>query len=101
MSFTPPLRNYLQYIGINAGSELVTANFERHFLEHLKGTKLPGMTQVLFKARQAFDLRKMQVGEDDEDESWELPGQWFKERFHKGLYGWSHEVHKASLISSV
>lgn len=52
---------------------MVTANFERDFLRRLKQMGLTGSTRVLYNARQAFDLRKMDVGADGEEEYWNCP----------------------------
>jgi hypothetical protein len=72
------LRNHLQCIGLPAGSELVTAAFERNFLERFRQTGLPETTEVLYRARRAFDLRKMAVGDVDEDKFWECPANGLK-----------------------
>jgi hypothetical protein len=76
-TFLSSLSNYLQCIGLNAGSELVTASFERAFENRFRQSTLPMTTTVfykaLYKARQAFNLRKMSVGNSDEDEFWFCP----------------------------
>ena len=60
-------------LGLKAGSELVTDQFELDFLKYYEESGLHDKTKALHKARQEFDLIKMGVGEDDEPEFWDCP----------------------------
>jgi hypothetical protein len=86
MLTTPFLcEDYSQYTGLRAGSELVTANFEYDFLNRFRDTGLPEMPKIFYKARQAFDLKKMGLGEEDEDEFWDCPVEGLKRHDSKGF----------------
>jgi hypothetical protein len=64
---------------------LVTANFERDFLERLGQTELRDRTKALYKARQEFDLIKMGIGDDDEPEFWDCPVEGLIRKMDKGF----------------
>jgi len=79
------LRRILPFIGLRAGSELVTANFERDFLERFRQTGLPQTAKILHKARQEFDLIKTGVGDYDEPEFWDCPVEGLAQDEGKGF----------------
>ena len=76
-------RLYLHLIGLQAGSEVAAAAFRHDFRTRLDRARFQVSPMVFHHAQQAFDVRKMEIGTDNEDELWLCPVEGLK---HSGKH---------------